>query len=310
MSDQYPPADDRFRRPDQEGAAQPGDADSAQPAADFGQQPEQAPSFGQPHDAAPTQAQGDHGQPPAYGQQPGYGQAPQDGQPGYGQQPSYGTSAPSYGGASAPSYGQQQAYGQQPGGEQAYGQPGYGQQPPTYGQSTPEQGYGLQAAYGQQPAADQGYGQQPGYGQQAAYGQQPPAYGQQPAYGSSAAADAAYGQQPSYSQSYGDPAAAGYAQQQPFGAAPAGEKKLKGITIAALVLTGLGFLGMWFAGSGWLFALIGAILGFVAMKKNPEAKPWPMIAAIAGSIIFIICLVIGIIMAVNWIPYLMEISSM
>ena len=34
MSDQYPPADDRFRRPDQEGAAQPGDADSAQSAYD------------------------------------------------------------------------------------------------------------------------------------------------------------------------------------------------------------------------------------------------------------------------------------
>lgn len=293
MSDQYPPADDRFRRPDQEGAAQPGDADSAQPAADFGQQPEQAPSFGQPHDAA--QGQGDHAQPPAYGQQPGYGQqAPQDGQAGYGQQPAYGGSAPSYG-ASAPSYGQQ---------------PGYGQQQPAYGQSTPEQGYGQQAAYGQSAPAEQGYGQQPGYGQQAAYGQQAPGYGQQPAYGSSAPADAVYGQQPSYSQSYGDAAATGYAQQQPFGAAPAGEKKLKGITIAALVLTGLGFLGMWFAGSGWLFALIGAILGFVAMKKNPEAKPWPMIAAIAGSIIFIICLVIGIIMAVNWIPYLMEISSM
>ena len=50
--------------------------------------------------------------------------------------------------------------------------------------------------------------------------------------------------------------------------------------------------------------------GFVAMKKNPEAKPWPMITAIAGSIIFIICLVIGIIMAVNWIPWLIEYGNM
>lgn len=238
MSDQYPPADDRFRRPDHDAAAQQGDAEGGQPAADSGQRAEQAPSFGQTHDAAaPSQGQS---QQPAYGQPPAYGQ-----QPAQGQQPAYG-SAPAYG-SSAPAYGQQQPQGQ----------PAYGQQAP-YGQSATDQGYG---------------------------------------------------QQPAYSQPYGDPAATGY-QQQPYGAAPAGEKRFTGITIAALVLVGLGFLGMWIAGSGWLFALIGMILGFVAMKKNPAAKPWPMIAAIAGAIVFVISLVVLIIMAVNWIPWLIAYGNL
>ena len=111
-----------------------------------------------------------------------------------------------------------------------------------HGSAQPDEG----AAWEPSPAGQQGYGQQPGYGQQTAYSA---------------------------------PAAAGYSQQ---GFAQPGEKKFKGITIAAIVLVGLGFLGMFAAGSGWLFALIGAILGFVAMKRNPQAKPWPMIAAIAS----------------------------
>jgi hypothetical protein len=237
VSDQYP-ADGRFRRPDQDGAAS-GDAEKAQPFADAGQQAE-SPSFGQAPDAA---------QAPSYGEQPGYGQVP-----GYGQ---------------APAQGQQPAYGQQPG----------------YQPSVPADGYGQPPVYGQQPA----------YGQSSLPGDQ--GYGQAP-----------YGQQPAYSQqtAYGDPAAVGYAQQ---GFAQPGEQRFQGITITAIVLVGLGFLGMFAAGSGGLFALVGAILGFVAMRKNPEAKPWPMITAIAGSVIFIICLVIGIIMAVAWIPYLIELGQ-
>ena len=170
----------------------------------------------------------------------------------------------------------------------------------------PEQGYGRQAPYGQPSVpADQGFAQ-PAYGQQQPYAAQL-SHGQQSGYGMSAPAEAAYGQ-PGYGQPspYGDPAA-GYAPAA-YGAAP-GEKRIKGITIAALILGGLGFLGMWAAGSGWLFALIGAILGFVAMKKNPEAKPWPMIAAVGSSVVFIICLVLVIIMLVNWIPYFTAISG-
>jgi hypothetical protein len=292
VSDQYPPADDRFRRPDQDGAApeaadaaaptQPG-AHTAPPAADFGQ-------------SAP--------QPGSFGQAPGYGQAPSsDPQQPYGQQ--------SYGQQAQAGYEPQQPYGQQSGYEQQPQQPGYDQPSQPYGQQPQQPSYDQQQPYGQQPPAYDtsapAYGASaPGYGQAPAdqgYAQQAP-YGQQVSYGASAPASQGYGQQ----QAYGDPAAVGYAPS-PYGAV-AGEKKFKGITIAAMILTGLGLLGTFASGMGGLFALIGAILGFVAMKKNPAAKPWPMIVAIVASVLFIINLVISIIMAVAWSQYFTALAGM
>lgn len=263
MTDQFSQADDRFRRPDQEGAEpQAGE----QPAADFGQQSAQPAYDPQPDAPAYGQQDSGFGQPPAYGQQPSFGDQGQAfSQPAFDQQAPQGEAA--YG-QSAPASG----YGQQPYGEQ---QPGYGQQA----------GYGQQQPYGSAPA----YGQQPGYGQQ-------PSYGQQPAYG---ADSAGYGQAPAY----GDAAAGGYA---PAAYAAPGEKKLKGITVWALVLSGLGLLLSFVFGLGFLPALVGAILGFVAIRKNPEGRPWPLVAGIVGAVAVVISIVVGVVNAIRlaqWIEY-------
>jgi hypothetical protein len=139
-----------------------------------------------------------------------------------------------------------------------------------------DQGYGQQHGYGQASVpTDQGYGQQAGYGQQ-------PAYGQQAGYSAPGA---------------------GYSQQ---GFAQPGQKKLKGITLWAIILSGLGLVLSFVFGLGFLPALIGCILGFVAMRKNPEAKPWPLVAAIVGAIAVVISIVLSIINGirlVQWIEY-------
>lgn len=230
MSDQYPPADDRFRRPDQgdveqsapeqQGAESSGDA-AAQPAADFGQQSQAAPSFGQVGDASATPSSGEQAQQP---------------------------------GQDAPAWSQQPA-------------PGY----------DPPQGYVQQ----------QGYGQQPAYGDPAAaaYGQQ--GYAQQPAYGDPAAA---YGQQGYTQQGFGQPA----------------EKKLRGITIWAIVLTGLGVIGTFLFGLGFLPAAAGSVLGFIGIKQNPEAKPWPLIAGIVGALAAVVSLglfIFNVVSAIAWLQF-------
>lgn len=284
MTDQFSQADDRFRRPDQEGAEpQAGE----QPAADFGQQSAQPAYDPQPDAPAYGQQDSGSGQPPAYGQQPSFGDQGQAfSQPAFDQQApqgeaAYGQSAPASG------YGQQ-PYGEQPGyGQQS--QPAYGQPAPAYGEQAPA--YGEQAGYGQQ----QPYGSAPAYGQQPGYGQQP-SYGQQPAYG---ADSAGYGQAPAY----GDAAAGGYA---PAAYAAPGEKKLKGITVWALVLSGLGLLLSFVFGLGFLPALVGAILGFVAIRKNPEGRPWPLVAGIVGAVAVVISIIVGVVNAIRlaqWIEY-------
>ena len=88
------------------------------------------------------------------------------------------------------------------------------------------------------------------------------------------------------------------------------EKKLKGITIAALIVSGLSLIGAFMSGIGLLGGIVGAILGFVAMKKNPEAKPWPLIAALAGVVATVISIVVIVILLVSWIPYLIAIGQM
>lgn len=291
MSDQFPPADDRFRRPEQgqPEAGQPEPAQEAQqPAADFGQSAPQAPSFGQ----APQQPQAPAEQQP-YGQQPQaeaapYGQQSQPEASPYGQQPAYGQqdagqATPAYGqqGQAAPAYGQSgygqsdAAYGQQSQSAPAYGQQSAGQQP-AYGASAPtEQPYGQQSAYGQQPA----------YGQESSYSQ--PAYGQQTSYGDSSAA--AYGQ-----QSFAQP----------------GEKKIKGITITAIILSALGVIGTFISGTGFLMGLAGGIVGLIAMKKNPEAKPWPLIAMLAGFVSAVASLIVFSVLAVQWMNYLIAVGSL
>ena len=49
-----------------------------------------------------------------------------------------------------------------------------------------------------------------------------------------------------------------------------------------------------------------AILGFVAVRKNPEAKPWPLIAGIVGAVAALasaILFTVNIVNAIAWIEY-------
>jgi hypothetical protein len=154
---------------------------------------------------------------------------------------------------------------QQYGGQQGAQQPGWGQQPPAqqYGQQQwggYPQGGGQQGGYGQQPT--QHYGaQQPGwgqpgadqYGQQQAWGQQQ--YGQQGGYGQD---QQGWGAQPAQQQGWGAPAAQqwGGDQQQQWGGAPgypplpdaqkrSGGSKMPWIIVAVVlvVLAAVGVLG-------------------------------------------------------------------
>jgi len=75
-------------------------------------------------------------------------------------------------------------------------------------------------------------------------------------------------------------------------------------------VSGLSLIGAFMSGIGLLGGIVGAILGFVAMKKNPEAKPWPLIAALAGVVATVISIVVIVILLVSWIPYLIAIGQM
>lgn len=303
MSDQFPQQpDDRFRRPDGDGAPSEGartDGDAAsQPSADFGQQP----SFGQ------SDAQGASATRPEQSQtgySAGYSapeqSASQASAPSYGQSQQYGqgSSAPAYGQPGSDSaYGQQSSYGQQTAGSAgSYDQSsaGYGQSAPSYGQYGGEQQYSQgqgQYEQGQQYGQDS-YGQSGQYAQGGQYGQNP------------------YGQS---QQSYGTPSATGYeqpgayavGQQQYPQQGQQGEKKMRGITLWAIILSGLGLLLCWVPVLGFILAVVGCILGFMAVRKNPEAKPWPLIAGIVGAVAALIALGLGIynlISIIAWMQY-------
>jgi hypothetical protein len=157
-------------------------------------------------------------------------------------------------------------YGPPPG----YGQPDYA--PPT-GHGQPD--YAPPAdAYAQQPAA--AYAPQP-----AAYAQQPVAYGYQP---------------PGYAQpAYGYPPY-GYPVSEPT----------NGLSIAALVVSIVGAVGLCVYGLGGYLGIVGAILGHVATRQIRErggqgagmAKAGVIVGWIATGIA--VLATVGIIFFVVW----------
>lgn len=78
------------------------------------------------------------------------------------------------------------------------------------------------------------------------------------------------------------------------------------VTVAALILSGLGLVFGMASGIGLPFALAGTICGVIAMRLDRPAKPWPLIALIAGAVGSIIAAVVLVVLAVRWLPLLPE----
>jgi hypothetical protein len=114
-------------------------------------------------------------------------------------------------------------------------------------------------ANGEQPMSDPNYGGQQPYGQQP-YGQQP--YGQQP-----------YGQQP-YGQYPGAP-------QYGYGGYPPPSAGFNGFAIASFVCA-------------FLCSILGLVFGFVALSQIKERNERGQGLAIAGIVISIVSIIIGI----------------
>lgn len=120
---------------------------------------------------------------------------------------------------------------------------------------------------------------QPGYGQPG-YGQ--PGYGQ-PGYG-----------QPGYGQTgYAQPSAAQPAYQQAYVAAPAGPAR--GLSLASMI-TGIAGVFLSFFGAGFLPAVAAVVLGHIAQRRQPYAKPFWLTGLITGYVGVAISLIVGIVL--------------
>ncbi|GEK79862.1 hypothetical protein [Agrococcus baldri] len=76
------------------------------------------------------------------------------------------------------------------------------------------------------------------------------------------------------------------------------------LTIAALVLSGLGLLFAFASGLGLPLALAGIICGGVAMRRDRAARPWPLVALLAGLLGAVIAATLVVLTAVVWAPLL------
>lgn len=157
--------------------------------------------------------------------------------------------------------------------QQQPGQPAQQQGQPQAGQpSQPQPAYGQPAQYQQQP--------QQAYGQPAQY-QQPPAYGQPPT---------GPGQpQPPYGQQPGQ---------------PAGSSPKKGLAIAALIVGIAALIASWAPFAGVVLAVIGVILGILAMvKKQPKGL------GLTGLILSAVAFVIGLIVTIMFVVAIVTIGT-
>lgn len=74
------------------------------------------------------------------------------------------------------------------------------------------------------------------------------------------------------------------------------------ITVAALILSGLGFVFAFASGIGLPFALAGLVCGAMAMQRDRVARPWPLIAMVVGLAGSLLAIVLIVVVAVVWGP--------
>jgi hypothetical protein len=153
----------------------------------------------------------------------------------------------------------------------------YGAPPQASGGQVPQQPHGGPQ---QPPGAEQSpYGgpQQPYAGQQSPYaGQQSPYGGQQSPYGQAPTGAAAYGQ----------------AQGSPQGG--------NGLAIASIVVGGVGLV-LSFVGFGVILAVVGLVLGIIALVKKKGARMLALIGTIVSGLGVLVGIVVGLaaVQAVN-----------
>jgi hypothetical protein len=92
---------------------------------------------------------------------------------------------------------------------------------------------------------------------------------------------------------------------EPFLSRPgSGARRLSDITWVALILSVIGLVLAFMSGAGLPVAAAGAVCGFIALRRRPDDRPWPYVAAAAGSVGTVLALILAIVTAVTWLPVL------
>ncbi|WP_206448318.1 hypothetical protein [Agrococcus sp. KRD186] len=74
------------------------------------------------------------------------------------------------------------------------------------------------------------------------------------------------------------------------------------LTLAALILAGLGLVFAPASGIGLPFALAGTICAAIAIPRDRRARPWPLIALVAGLLGTLLAAVLVVVAMVTWGP--------
>jgi hypothetical protein len=74
------------------------------------------------------------------------------------------------------------------------------------------------------------------------------------------------------------------------------------LTASAVLLSGLGALFAFASGIGLPLALAGAICGGLALRRDPAARPWPLVAMLVGIVGALIGAVLVVIATAVWAP--------
>lgn len=76
------------------------------------------------------------------------------------------------------------------------------------------------------------------------------------------------------------------------------------VTVAALILAALGLAFAFAGGIGLPFAVAGVICGGIALRRDPAARPWPLLGLLASALGVVIAAVLILIAATAWLPVL------
>ncbi|WP_072312747.1 hypothetical protein [Agrococcus sp. Marseille-P2731] len=91
----------------------------------------------------------------------------------------------------------------------------------------------------------------------------------------------------------------------PTGSGAVAHKAWSTVTWASVLFSALGLLFAFASGLGLPAAIAGIACGAVALRRDRQARPWPLIATIIGAVATVIAVVHLIIAANIWLPQLL-----
>ena len=81
-----------------------------------------------------------------------------------------------------------------------------------------------------------------------------------------------------------------------------GTRRWSTLTASAVLLSALGAVFAFASGIGLPLALAGAICGGLALRRDPGARPWPLVAMLVGIVGALIGAVLVVIATAVWAP--------